>query len=90
MPEVQLTASVADILTLPVLRQFVVNRIDDVVTLGVGLVASGAGLGTSIAQLPGALVTLTQQLLTGQFEAALTTIEQARPASEEGRHGRRQ
>ena len=34
MPEVQLTASVADILTLPVLRQFVVNRIDDVVTLG--------------------------------------------------------
>lgn len=75
MPEVQLAADLGEILTLPVLRQYIVNRIDDVVTLGVGLAASGAGSGAAIARLPGDLVTLTQQILTGQFEAALTTIE---------------
>lgn len=40
-----------------------------------GLAASGAGLGAAIVALPGTLVTVTQQILTGQFEAALTTIE---------------
>ncbi len=75
MPEVQLTASIADIFTFPAFRQYIPNRIDDVVTLGVGLAGSGAGLGASIAQLPGTVVTVTQQILTGQFETALTTIE---------------
>ena len=75
MPEVQLTASIADIFTFPALRQSILNRIDDIVTLSAGLAVSGAGLGASIAQLPGTVVTVTQQILTGQFEAALTTIE---------------
>ena len=75
MPEVQLTASIADIFTFPAFRQYIPNRIDDVVTLGVGLAGSGAGLGASIAQLPGTVVTVTHQILTGQFETALKTIE---------------
>lgn len=75
LPDIQLTASIADILTLPVLRQYIVNQIDDLLTLGVGLAGSGAGLGQAIADLPGALVNLTQQFFTGDFEGALTTIE---------------
>ena len=75
MPEVQLTATFADLLDFEVLRQVIVNRIDDIATLGVGLALSGAGLGAAIAAIPGTLVTLTQQILTGDFDGALTTIE---------------
>jgi len=75
MPAVQLSASIADIFTFPALRQFVLNRIDDIATLGVGFAGSAAGLGQSIAQLPSTLVTITQQVLTGDLLGALTTIE---------------
>ena len=67
MPAVQLTASVADIFTFPAFRQYLLNRIDDVVTLGVGLAGSAAGLGQSIVALPSTLVTATQQVLTGDL-----------------------
>ena len=53
MPEVQLTATFADLLDFEVLRQVIVNRIDDIATLGVGLALSGAGLGAAIAAIPG-------------------------------------
>ena len=75
MPEVQLTADLGDILCLPSCGSTSSIGLMMVVTLGVGLAASGAGSGAAIARLPGDLVTLTQQILTGQFEAALTTIE---------------
>ena len=42
------TASLADILTLPVLRQLIRNHIDDIVTLGVGFVGSGIAIGEAL------------------------------------------
>jgi hypothetical protein len=77
MPDVQLSASIADIFTFPALRQFVLNRIDDIATLSVGLAGSAAGLGQSIALLPATLRTVTQQVLSGDLLGALTTIETA-------------
>jgi len=75
MPQVQLTASIADIFTFPAFRQYVLNQIDDLVTLGVGLGGSAAGLGQSIAAIPSTLVTATQQVLSGDLLGALTTFE---------------
>ena len=75
MTAVQLSASIVDIFTFPALRQFVLNRIDDIVTLGVGFAGSAAGLGHSIAVLPSTLVTVTQQVLSGDLLGALTTVE---------------
>ena len=77
LPRVELTASIADLLTFPALRQFILNRINDLVTLGVGLAQSGAALQQSIAQIPQTLVTVTQQVLSGDLLGALTTIETA-------------
>jgi hypothetical protein len=75
MPVVELSASIADIFTFPAFQQFILNRIDDVVTLSVGLAGSAAGLGQSIAQLPSTLVTATGQVLSGDLLGALTTVE---------------
>ncbi|MFG1934368.1 hypothetical protein ACGFK1_27560 [Mycobacterium sp. NPDC048908] len=75
MPQVQLTASVVDIFTFPAFRQWVVNQIDDLATLGIGLARSAAGLGQSLAAIPSTLVTATQQVLSGDLLAALTTFE---------------
>lgn len=75
VPAVQLSASVVDIFTFPALRQFILNRIDDIVTLGVGFAGSAAGLGHSIAQLLPTLVTTAQQVLSGDLLGALTTVE---------------
>jgi hypothetical protein len=75
MPDVELSASIVDIFTFPALRQYILNRIDDVVTLGVGLAGSAAGLGRSITAIPSTLVTATQQLLARDPLAALTTLE---------------
>jgi hypothetical protein len=75
MPTVQLTASIADIFTFPAFRQFVLNQIDDAITLGVGLAGSAAGLGQSIAAIPTTLATVTQQVLSGDLLGALTTVE---------------
>lgn len=71
---VQLSASVADILTFPILRQYIRNRIDDILTLGVGLAGSGVAAAAALGQLPQTLALITQQILSGQFEAALNTI----------------
>ncbi|WP_142392653.1 hypothetical protein [Mycobacterium sp. 3519A] len=75
LPQVQLTASIAEIFTFPAFQQFVLNQIDDAVTLGLGLAGSAAGLGQSIAAIPSTLVTTTQQVLTGDLLGALTTVE---------------
>ncbi len=76
-PDVQLSASIAQIFTFPALQQLILNRIDDIATLGVGLAGSAAGLGLSIALLPATLRTVTQQVLSGDLLGALTTIETA-------------
>jgi hypothetical protein len=57
MPAVQLSASIADIFTFPAFRQFILNQIDDAVTLGVGLAGSAAGLGQALAAQPAAAAT---------------------------------
>ncbi len=59
MPELQLSASIAEIFTFPALQQFVLNRLDDIAALSVGLAGSAAGLGQSIALLPSTLVAVT-------------------------------
>jgi hypothetical protein len=77
LPAVQLSASIADIFTFPAFRQYILNQINDLVTLGVGLGGSAAGLGQSIALIPETLRTVTQQVLSGDLLGALTTIEVA-------------
>jgi hypothetical protein len=77
MPAVRLSASIAEIFTFPAFRQFVINQIDDAVTLGVGLASAGAALGQSIALIPETLRTVTEQVLSGDLLGALTTIEVA-------------
>jgi hypothetical protein len=81
IPDVQLSASIVDILTFPALRQSILNRIDDIVTLGVGLAGSAAGLGRAIGAVPETLRTVAQQVLSGDLLGALTTIETALVAS---------
>jgi hypothetical protein len=75
MPEFQLTASVAEILELPILKQYIKNQITDLAVFGVGWAKAGEGLGKSIRALPEAIVTATKQLLAGDLLGALTTIE---------------
>lgn len=77
MPAVQLSASIADIFTFPALRQYILNRIDDIATLSVGLAGSAVGLVQSIAMIPSTVRTVTQQVLTGDLLGALTTIQVA-------------
>jgi hypothetical protein len=77
MPSVQLTASVADIFTFPIIRLYIRNQITDLVTIGVGLGESAAALGQSIAAIPGVTVAVVQQILSGDLLGALTTIETA-------------
>jgi hypothetical protein len=77
LPAVQLSASIAEIFTFPTFQQFVVNQIDDVATLSVGLASSAGALGQSIAMIPTTLATVTQQVLSGDLLGALTTIETA-------------
>lgn len=76
MPEIQLTASAIDILRLPALRQWIVNRIDDIVTLGVGLLKSAEGIGKSILAFPEALVDVTKLLFGGDPVGALARAEE--------------
>lgn len=74
VPGVQLSATIFDILTLPVVRQMIRNRVDDIVTLGAGFAQSGVAILQSIATIPGVLVTATQQVLNGDLVGALNTI----------------
>jgi hypothetical protein len=76
LPPLELTASIADILTFPVLREYIINQLTDLATWGVGLAESGANLIQAIGQFPEALVQLTQQLLALDLQGALTTIEE--------------
>ncbi|MBI3225929.1 MAG: hypothetical protein HYZ39_12825 [Mycolicibacterium cosmeticum] len=75
MPKFQLTASVIEILELPVLTQYIKNQITDLATFAVGWAKAGDGLGTSLRALPEAIVTVTRQVLDGDLLGALTTIE---------------
>ncbi|SEH86114.1 hypothetical protein SAMN04489835_4993 [Mycolicibacterium rutilum] len=76
-PPLQLTASIADILTFPVLREYIINQITDLATWGVGFAEAGVNLTQAIGLLPETLRLLTQQLVSLDLQGALTTIETA-------------
>ncbi len=65
------------ILTLPVLRQYIVNQIDYWAIYLSGFAESGIGLLQSIAAIPQTLVTITQQLLQLDFVGAFDTFSTA-------------
>ncbi|MUL77523.1 hypothetical protein [Mycolicibacterium sp. CBMA 226] len=76
MPDIQLTATVADILQFPAFKQWVVNQITDVVTIGTGLVKAAQGIQQTISAIPGLVVTVTQQVLARDLVGALGTVEE--------------
>lgn len=75
VPDIQLAATVADIFQFPAFRQWVVNQVDDVLTIGVGLAKAGQGVQQTIAAIPGLVVTVTQQVLARDLVGALGTVE---------------
>ncbi|WP_285031341.1 hypothetical protein [Mycolicibacterium sp. lyk4-40-TYG-92] len=75
MPDIQLTATIADILQFPAFKQWVANQITDLVTIGAGLAKAGQGVGQTISAIPGLVVTATQQVLARDFVGALGTVE---------------
>lgn len=74
-PEIALQASIIDILGFPVYQQAIANEVEFVAIRAAGLAQGGAGLVDSLLQLPGALITATQQTLSGNPLDGLTTIE---------------
>jgi len=75
VPDIQLTATIADILEFPAFKQWVANQITDFVTIGAGLAKAGQGVGQTIAAIPGLVVTVAQQVLARDFVGALGTVE---------------
>ncbi|MCX2710790.1 hypothetical protein [Mycolicibacterium sp. J2] len=75
MPDIQLAATVADILEFPALKQWVRNQVVDVATLAVGWAKAGEGVGMTLRGAPEFILTLTQQVLSRDLLGALTTIE---------------
>ncbi|CDO09245.1 hypothetical protein C1S82_30345 [Mycolicibacterium cosmeticum] len=75
MPDIQLAATVADILEFPALKQWVRNQVTDVATLAVGWAKAGEGVGMTLRGAPEFARTLLQQVFAGDLLGALTTIE---------------
>lgn len=75
VPNIQLTATIADILEFPAFKQWVANQITDFVTFSAGLVKAGQGVGQTIAAIPGLVTTVAQQVLARDFVGALGTVE---------------
>jgi len=75
MPDIQLTATIADILQFPAFKQWVANQITDFVTIGAGLAKAGQGVGQTISAIPGLVVTVAQQILARNLVGALGTVE---------------
>ncbi|MUM32507.1 hypothetical protein [Mycolicibacterium sp. CBMA 361] len=75
VPDIQFAATVADILQFPAFKQWVINQITDVVTIGVGLAKAGQGVQQTITAIPSLVVTVTQQILARDPVGALGTIE---------------
>lgn len=75
VPDIQLAATVADILEFPALKQWVRNQVTDVATLAVGWAKAGEGVGMTLRGAPEFARTLLQQVFAGDLLGALTTIE---------------
>jgi hypothetical protein len=76
-PAVDLRASIVDIFTLPVVRQWAANLVLDYGTYAVALGQASANLAQAIGLAPEALRLLIQQLLSLDLQGVLTTIEVA-------------
>jgi hypothetical protein len=77
LPALDLRASIVDIFTFPVLRQWAANLVLDYGTYGVAIAQAGANVGKVIGAIPETVVLFGQQILTGDLQGALTTIEGA-------------
>ncbi|MEO3757280.1 hypothetical protein ABGB19_03180 [Mycobacterium sp. B14F4] len=77
LPDVQLAASVADIFTFPILRQYVINEVGDFLVQIGAWTQAGANLAEVIGAVPETLRLLTQQLLSLDLLGALDTISTA-------------
>lgn len=76
LPDIQLAATVADILEFPALKQWVRNQVVDAATLAVGWAKAGEGVGMTLRGAPEFARTLLQQVFAGDLLGALTTIEE--------------
>jgi hypothetical protein len=77
VPAVQLSATIGDILIFTAFRQYILNQIDDIVTLAVGLGESGVALGQAIGAIPETLVQAIGLALDGNLVGALDVIRAA-------------
>ena len=58
----------------PALQQLILNRINDIVTLGVGLAESAVAIGQALGTILPTLGTAIGQVLDGEFVPALNTV----------------
>jgi hypothetical protein len=61
----------------PALQQLILNRINDIVTLGVGLAESGVAIGQALGTILPTLGTAIGQVLDGEFVPAFNTVTDA-------------
>lgn len=61
----------------PALQQLILNRINDIVTLGVGLTESGVAIGQALGTILPTLGTAIGQVLDGEFVPAFNTVTDA-------------
>ncbi len=62
---------------LPILRTFAVNQIGNITNLLVAAGALGVGVGASLWNVPGGVVTATAELLQGDVQGAITALQTA-------------
>lgn len=75
LPEIALQASILDIFTFPAWQQAIANQVEFIAIQATGLAEGGAGLLTSVSQLPATLGTAFQQVFSGDALDALTTVQ---------------
>src|ERR1700712_2962189 len=73
--EFQLTAvDIPYLLTLPIIRQYIVNEVQNIAVYLGGFAKSGVGLAQSLLALPGVTIEALQQALALDFVGAFDTI----------------
>jgi hypothetical protein len=74
----QLTAlDIPYLLTLPIIRQYIVNEVQNIAVFFGGFAKSGVGLAQSLLAIPGVTVEAVQQALALDFVGAFNTITSA-------------
>src|ERR1700712_2966332 len=76
--EFQLTAvDIPYLLTLPIIRQYIVNEVQNIAVYLGGFAKSGVGLAQSLLSIPGVTVEVIQQVLALDFVGAFDTVRSA-------------